>query len=86
MIETPRDRELEVEARVNDQYDVVWYGSFRYGSHRPRTRRVETCQFCSRRYKPHPGFADHRDKCEMNPMNRPHIFGTAIAVLGDLDE
>jgi len=37
------------------------------------------CAWCARVYRPHPGFADHRDRCRLRPMNRPHIIGTANA-------
>ena len=37
------------------------------------------CRYCSTWYLPHPGFADHQDVCEFNPLNRPHICGTANA-------
>jgi hypothetical protein len=42
------------------------------------------CPYCRRSYRPHPGFADHRDECDLNPMNRPHIIGTANAAGIDL--
>lgn len=57
-----------------------------------RTRLPEhlvQCPYCQKVYRPHPGFADHRDKCDLSPLNRPHITGTATAVLGsrlDLQE
>lgn len=37
------------------------------------------CRYCSTVYRPHPGFSDHQDRCDYNPINRPHIFGTANA-------
>jgi len=40
------------------------------------------CPFCGSIYRPHPGFADHRDRCEWRPMNRPHIHGEAVAMYG----
>ena len=39
----------------------------------------EVCRYCSTTFRPHPGFADHQDVCDLNPMNRPHIIGTANA-------
>jgi hypothetical protein len=41
--------------------------------------RLARCRWCRRVYRPHPGFADHRDQCQLNPLNRPHITGTANA-------
>lgn len=43
------------------------------------------CRYCSTTYRPHPGFADHRDSCDLNPMNRPHVIGTANAPGIDLE-
>jgi len=40
------------------------------------------CRFCSTVFRPHPGFADHEDLCDYNPINRPHIWGEAVAVWG----
>ena len=39
----------------------------------------EVCRYCSAEYRPHPGFVDHPDICDLNPINRPHIAGTANA-------
>ena len=49
---------------------------------RVRDRGGRECRFCSRMFIPHPGFADHEDKCRLSPMNRPHIWGEAVAVYG----
>ena len=46
----------------------------------PSVRRE--CRFCSETFLVHPGFSDHEDKCDLNPMNRPHIIGTAVAMYG----
>jgi hypothetical protein len=40
------------------------------------------CRYCSKVFVPHPGFADHEDRCQLNPMSRPHITGTAVAMMG----
>jgi|GEM_PF-6327258 len=42
------------------------------------------CGYCSATFTPHPGFADHEDKCRLNPINRPHIIGMANAAGIDL--
>lgn len=44
--------------------------------------RQARCPFCGDVYRWHPGFADHRDKCRLRPLNRPHIRGTAVAMYG----
>lgn len=43
------------------------------------------CRYCSTWFLPHPGFADHLDVCPLNPMNRPHLCGTANAPGIDLE-
>lgn len=43
------------------------------------------CRYCSTRYRPHPGYADHRDRCRLNPINRPQVIGTANAPGIDLE-
>ena len=45
-------------------------------------RERRGCRFCSEVFRPHPGFADHEDKCDLNPINRPHIKGEAVAYYG----
>lgn len=45
-------------------------------------RERRECRYCSTIFRPHPGFADHEDKCRLNPMNRPHIKGEAVAYYG----
>lgn len=47
------------------------------------TSAVE-CPFCSTLYRAHPFRPDHRDVCDLNPLNRPHIIGTANAPGVDL--
>lgn len=43
------------------------------------------CRYCSWWYLEHPGFSDHEDFCPLNPINRPHICGTANAPGLELD-
>lgn len=49
--------------------------------HRIPTIRRE-CRFCSETFRAHPGFADHEDRCDLNPINRPHIIGEAVSMYG----
>lgn len=81
-------RELLVDARLNDQREIVidarsirnWDGD--HIAHRPRRYHLPTCRYCSTRFERHPGWTDHQDTCRLNPMNRPHIIGEAVAMRG----
>jgi hypothetical protein len=44
--------------------------------------QTRTCRYCSEEFRPHPGYADHEDRCDLNPMNRQHIVGEAVAMYG----
>jgi hypothetical protein len=56
-------------------------------SHIPLLRRpLRRCPYCWKVYRAHPGWSDHRDECDLNPMNRPHIIGTAVAMYGGASE
>jgi len=73
-------QELIVEARHADQTGVVRTARVRADGVRiPKLAVLDRCPYCRARYRSHPGFADHRDQCDLRPMNRPHIIGTANA-------
>lgn len=75
--------ELLVRARKFDQRGLEAVGVPRWGIYEASWKRLLECPYCSARYLPHPGFADHRDMCDLNPMHLPHIKGEAVAMYGD---
>jgi len=80
-------QELIVKARRADQAGVVQTARERSdGTCVPRTVLLDRCPYCQSLYRSHPGYADHRDQCELRPMNRPHIIGTANALSIDGDK
>lgn len=73
-------QEIIVEARHADQTGVIRSARSRADGVRvPKLTILDTCPYCSALYRAHPGWSDHRDQCDLRPMNRPHIIGTANA-------